>query len=154
MFVYLVKLINMIDYKELRIGNWIRQSKRSVGVNSNEFDCQVNEINAKGLNVGYGGVYLEWQFCEGIPLSEGILGKCGMVSVSGKIDENYKFNLIDLCCIIEKSDKTIELFYNPFDSELTKKVPTVAFFCPTIKYLHQLQNLYFVLTGEELECNL
>jgi hypothetical protein len=140
----------MIDYKELRIENWIRQSKRSGGVTANEFDCQVHEINAKGLNVGYGGVYLEWEFCEGIPLSKEILGSYGMESVVGKIDENYKFKLIDFCRIIKKSDDTIELFYNPFDNTLIKIAPSVTFFCPKIKYVHQLQNLYYSLTNEEL----
>jgi hypothetical protein len=124
----------MIDYKELRIGNWIRQSKRSVGVDSNEFDCQVNEINAKGLNVGHGGVYLEWQFCEGIPFSEEVLVKCGFES--NPYQDRYENKAIHIEC--NKLRGETELWIDRM---------------PHVKYLHQLQNLVFALTGEELIYN-
>ena len=127
----------MIDYKELRIENWIRQSKRSGGVDSNEFDCQVHEVNAKGLNVGYGGVYLEWQFCEGIPLSEEILGKCGFVLDKGVgvWFETKQYN----------KDKTSVAIWDSHAMNYKWSMADNKHI--SITYLHQLQNLYYSLTN-------
>jgi hypothetical protein len=124
----------MIDYKELRIGNWIRQSKRSVGVDSNEFDCQVNEINAKGLNVGYGGVYLEWQFCEGIHITPEILEKCGFEHIGSE----WRFKADFTECFEVKDGK---IFYTGGEG---------VCYGVGCQYLHELQNLVYSITKKEL----
>ncbi len=69
---------------------------------------------------------------EPIPLTEEILLKCGFEKVAGFYSS--KDEILELTCdfIVWKPN--------------TKKLE--------IKYLHQLQNLYFALTGEELEINL
>lgn len=124
----------MIDYKELRIGNWIRQSKRSGGVTANEFDCQVHEVNHKGLNIGFGGVYLEWQFCEGIPLSEEVLVKCGFERIGSewifKADFNEYFEM-----------KDSKIFYTGGEG---------VCYGAGCQYLHELQNLIYSITKKEL----
>ena len=96
-----------------------------------------------------------------IPLTEEMLLKCGFVKVKNKDKEDLreyvgrtvqkaKYAIFDTDIFITKVDKrgllwrNIEcdfmvLFYH-------KSIP--------IKYLHQLQNLYFALTGQELEINL
>ena len=98
---------------------------------------------------------------EFIPLTEEILLKCGFVKVKNKDKEGLReyightaqkarYAIFGTDIFITKVDKrgllwrSIEcdfmvLFYH-------KSIP--------IKYLHQLQNLYFTLTGQELEINL
>ena len=72
-----------------------------------------------------------------IPLTEEILLKCGFIIDSINNFEKYPFT-------IQKSNHYVTdfLFYKNGDSGVV------------IKYLHQLQNLYFALTGKELEINL
>ena len=76
---------------------------------------------------------------EAIELTEEILLKCGFV----KIENNWK--VLDI------------VFASLGWERLAGMVLTLeheSVYLPHIKYLHQLQNLYFALTGEELEINL
>jgi cyanophycinase len=70
--------------------------------------------------------------------------------LKGEVKITSGLGLIDLCDKIIKDDGTIQLFYNPFDKQLIQRNPNIALYCPTIKTLHQLQNLYYTLTGKEL----
>lgn len=47
---------------------------------------------------------------------------------------------------------SLKYFYIAFSGTewVVKQVLSVPFACATIKYVHQLQNIYFALTGEEL----
>ena len=67
-----------------------------------------------------------------IPLTEDILLKCGFKKEPIDV---YSLNGIDLCV----SDNSVEFFAGRIETN--------------IYYLHQLQNLYFALTGEELNIN-
>jgi len=79
----------------------------------------------------YLGVY------EPIPLTPEILGKCGFsFFCNGYYANKGSFEL----CIIEN-----EFIYFSIEQQITGK---------KIEYVHQLQNLYFALTGTELEINL
>jgi hypothetical protein len=68
-----------------------------------------------------------------IPLTEEILLKCGF-------QKKYKS--------YEKNDFTF------IDGGYDKFAYKLAILAKTPKFLHQLQNLYFALTGEELQINL
>lgn len=61
-----------------------------------------------------------------IPLTPEILEKCGLLE-GGKFAPNEYFSLQDGCLYLEQE-----------------------YTCVDIKYLHQLQNVFFALTGEEL----
>ena len=122
----------------------------------------IGEVSYNSIICGYTGYSnLDKGYVEPIPLTEEILLKCGFVKVKNKDKEDLReyightsqkarYAIFDTDIFITKVDKrgllwrNIEcdfmvLFYH-------KSIP--------IKYLHQLQNLYFVLTGQELEINL
>ena len=83
-------------------------------------------------------------WCEPIPLSDEILQKCCFEQIvykrKGCLEDVYKYVEDGKPCI----------FVN-----LNEGVLSVDFYKGLkIKYLHQLQNLYFALTHEELTVNL
>lgn len=119
----------MIQATELRIGNWVLgivgQPERVVKLQA-------------------GAVY---QWNNPIELTEEILLKCGFETYD---DKTYKLDL-------EEGNRWTWLEY---DKEY---YPFVRLYCDDSFYmidnakastLHQLQNLYYALTGEELEVNL
>ena len=82
------------------------------------------------------------KYIEPIPLTEEILLKCGF-------EKGYIMYFIRICetrCYLRPSYRG-GYYYGicPY-IELRD--------CKTIQYLHQLQNLYFALTGKELEIKL
>lgn len=96
-----------------------------------------------------------------IPLTEEILLKCGFEKVKNKDKEDLreyightaqkaKYAIFDTDIFITKVDKR-GLLWRSVDCDFMvlfyhKSIP--------IKYLHQLQNLYFALTGQELTITL
>lgn len=85
---------------------------------------------------------------EPIPLTEEWLIKFGAKKVKG-IGDKYWYSII-LFDEVENWNKPF-IYYSPdndyaelLDSEHEERITV-------IKYVHQLQNLYFALTGEELE---
>jgi len=117
----------MIKSNELRIGNWVE---------CEDMRYQVIDIYsvADKVCISY-GVTVPLDYIEGMPLSPKILDKCGFKETPRGIEiEGW---LPYLVC--RKSENTGAVWYQVFN---------VAD-C-TIKYVHQLQNLYFALTGEEL----
>ena len=134
---------------ELRIGNLIQKNGKIHYTNI----FTLRDI--KNLSIDDTDIF------EPIPLTEEILLKCGFEKVKNKDKEDLReyightaqkarYAIFGTDIFITKVDKrgllwrNIEcdfmvLFYH-------KSIP--------IKYLHQLQNLYFALTGQELEINL
>jgi len=112
--------------RELRIGNWVKSGKGFYKV-----EC----ITSKGLEYAIADNIL-WSgdgvVFEPIPLTEEILLKCWFEPM-----QNYTFILF-----IERNDNIVW----QSDVEICNY--------KHVKYLHQLQNLYFALTNEELEINL
>jgi len=68
-----------------------------------------------------------------IPLTEEILLKCG-----------YEINFIDFKHFYKLHNLYLDSNFQPIDTFITYE----------IKYLHQLQNLYFALTNQELNIEL
>ena len=131
---------------ELRIGNlvfndYLKVNKYIVGIfdneiwlsNTDELD-QNQRSNVESIN--------------GIPLTEQILLKCGF--------ESYKTYLLrkkindDFYLIFSPKDTRplycILRMYND-DMDMLQECNNIV----DCNYLHQLQNIYFALTGEELE---
>jgi hypothetical protein len=116
-----------MDVKELRIGNWInhRHSKLSF---------IVSEINAFNQNTVNG---IELSDCEPIPLTKDWLLKFGffIAETNGTLEAT----LINFRYTVQTAND-----YNGF------------FFCDgeivliNFEYVHQLQNLFFSLSGKEL----
>lgn len=120
---------------ELRIGNWVLNA-------SSKTPVQVDSICNKGISLfadccvtgGELEVIYSFNDLEPIPLTEEILEKCGFEKDEPK--GWYRKGFMDL------------FDGNPFHYASGNNL------CPDILYLHQLQNLYFALTGEELNINL
>lgn len=118
---------------ELRIGNLFQDKK---GTRLTSFGCTPDDDTDK-FNVWYGnelGFYLPEKEIEGIPLTEERLIKFGFEKVEFDGITTYGNKIF----YIEKEYKGN--FYIVLQG---KKI--------ALTYVHQLQNLYFVLTGEELE---
>lgn len=109
----------MINPNELRIGNWVNDSKG--------FLYQIKKSNFENT---------DFSITTPIPLTPEILEKCGFAK------DRTGFSLLDkmsLSFSVDKSgryiacweDKSLHLPYE-------------------LNYLHQLQNLYWCLCGEEL----
>lgn len=121
----------MIQANELRIGNYIVFNEddaisKVIGIHTDidGVDVQLNDEET----------YIELRQFSGIELTEEILLKCGFKKKS------YLYNLKNY-----HIDLTNGFFFIGNDHASSGNVD--AF----IKHLHQLQNLYFALTGKELE---
>lgn len=117
----------MIKANELRIGNFIKNFK-------NEIHC-VKEIRVDYWSNKPGSFQtFSFEKSNGIPLTPEVLEKCGF-------DENGKLNHFKIG--YDNDDFVKAQMSVQFQDTMIK-----------VKYLHQLQNLYFALTGNELEINL
>lgn len=132
----------MIAVNEIRIGNWL-QDRHEVTEESG-FYVQVESIMYKGINYSYRDEEDEYLFehLHPIPLTPEILEKCGFV-----YDNSHKINIGNGVTLEFDSD----VFFKQINSE---GVPSFVVMPIEIKYLHQLQNLIFALTGKELKVKL
>ena len=121
----------MINAQDLKIGNYVVLSEDGT-------IFKVEEISKKGLVVQNENetVWIETEAFEPIPLTEEILLKCGF-------EKDGLDNYVSRYVCIYDNIRSINIGINGCDIDLE---------CPL--YLHQLQNLYFVLIGEELQINL
>jgi hypothetical protein len=138
----------MIKVNELRIGNLIFEK----GVNDND----ASEIIVIDIIMLW-QVHDKPEYFEPIPLTPELLEACGFVSfktnpeltLTISSDESDSLNLTcfdkkanELSIYIEKTGRD-----DDWNSQYTSTFTPVFF-------LHQLQNLYFALTGEELTVNI
>ena len=139
----------MIDVRDLRIGNWVKQCF------CNQI-FRVEEIYRNGYIEGEKGEgQCKFDRIEPIPLTPEILEKCGFKYIEGQrvyrlsIDEsdgveiNYsiKKGKIDF-----EEDSTIWFIScDPYEGHEFEWVP---------RSLHELQNAYYFITHEELEVKL
>ncbi len=114
----------MIKANELRLGNWVLNKGRYLLVQSIDDTC---------INVGFDSGY--HKEIEPIPLTPDILEKVGFI-----MDRNG-FALPDKMSLSFSVTKDGEYLLCWLDKSLGV----------IVRNLHQLQNLYFALTGTELE---
>lgn len=137
----------MIKAHELRLGNCLLLSK----------DGKYNEIIVNEIKEGYltchFGEYCIVHYAP-IPLTPEILEKCGFVKeelfdkFEGREYIFYKRSLLI------NGDQQYLLYSNDSDNIMEICVNGSYAAAPKIKYIHQLQNLYFELKGEELDIKL
>ena len=141
----------MIDTNELRIGNFVSTNGKPMNT-SNKGIYKVLAIDSrdsfeelKGCvtitcdDPRYKDVGAWCQYLEPIPLTPELLEKCGFEYDNGKECWEMDGECIDIN--IHPKEIGIEVDY--WENSLIK-----------CKYLHQLQNMYYAITGEELEVKL
>ena len=124
----------MIDAKELRIKN--KDLKNGV------FVCDVLSLRRNEIEISFEKeIYaLEYKNVHPIALTEEILLRCGAGNLINSATGRTSFDIGSLMFENEEGGFCV------FGSEWTIGKP--------FYYLHQLQNLYFALTGEELNIQL
>jgi hypothetical protein len=130
----------MIQANELRVGNLIKSPYGFSKIDEVGLKDGNGYVKLKNKNMGY---YLD--VCSPIQLTDEILLKCGFK----KGDEYY----------LSPSDYSTEGFvemmcFDLKECEFIIDRSVYSGFSVSIKHLHQLQNLYFALTGEELQITL
>lgn len=115
---------------ELKLNNWIIY-------NDDFIQFQVKRIDDGGVGVSNKNedTWIELDQFSGIPLTDEILYKCG----ADYVDE---YTCIMGIWTFRRSGNQLMFYYD----HVVPKSRQI-----TLSYLHQLQNLYYVLTGEELE---
>ena len=148
----------MIEQKELRIGNYVQFYRKIEDQDLSQASiCSIFETD--------GDYYVKFEdgFCvntergiKPISLSEELILKCGFtIHDNTQSDKEYikkyssgrtvlNYNLvITKSCYKDSGEYRIVVVGRVSDCEICN-----------IKYLHQLQNIYFALTGKELMVNL
>lgn len=135
----------MIDYKSLRIGNWVKSGKHVLMVES-----IIDYQNKKVIGASGKTASLEVDFSqyEPIPLTPEILLAC----------PEFKGG----CFELNTPDRTLSFVTSPDGNYYPMLIQSPEFSngeenvfgLAAIKHLHQLQNLFFALTGKELEIDL
>ena len=121
---------------ELRIGNFI--SRNDLGDDSERIEIII-ELGKMALTTGPINVMCEYDEIKPIPLTEEWLVKFGWGK--GEFDSEYIDNV---------SLKQEVLVYNVNAKMLCIETNRDIMEISHILYVHQLQNLFFALTGEEL----
>ncbi len=128
----------MIQAHELRIGNYVedRFDVKNIQIRPLDIDDFTAIANYQRSNHPF--PYMP------VSLTPDILLKCGAVK---DIVSGWNFELMDGSCRMLEIEKwsTIEKYSFSFVG---------SDFISNCKYVHQLQNLYFVLTGEDLKIQL
>ena len=136
-----------MESQELRIGNLV-----TLGSHNEDFQ-KVEGLteNMVKLPDSTNNLWVHKSMIYGVPLTPEILEMCGFENW-GKFYEHsdtivyVMHNIIDGSSNFEIQIDGVNKFYPCIDNE--------AYCWSEFKYLHQLQNLYFALTGYELEINL
>jgi hypothetical protein len=115
---------------ELRIGNIVL---RKEFLHSNLENCRFDKIVVTHNDINACHIYN--RHFEPIPLTEEWLLKFGFEWKQIKDVSSYTFSKLE---IYQYSSNNNKIFFEYSDGEVE------------LKYVHQLQNLYFALTGEEL----
>jgi hypothetical protein len=132
-----------MDAKELRLTNWVTgRNDPPMKVVSINISGDI-ELRFAGVDADYGDWHYDVEDLQPILLTRAILEKSGFIKgdtlqPSGQIPYAHKDN--GSFIIISCEDGTFWLDGYVYDVN--------------VEFVHQLQNLYFALIGEELEINL
>jgi len=133
----------MIDPKELKLGNIVLNPRGDEG--------EVISIDREHTWIMVGGKWGDgerWlhESLEGLDLTPEILEKCGFIDPAGN-GWGLRLYLDESREIVQYLQDGGLIRYQTRSSGWTTQLPH-------IKYLHQLQNFFYCLTGQELEVKL
>lgn len=124
---------------ELRLGNYVNyrnQIVKTTGLHFNMFECG-NPDDENWMCTG------KVEDVHPIELTEELLGKIGFEG------EMYEF-----CLLADDANITVNLIENRVDISFFGNCEAELLIKYNVKYLHQLQNVYYCLTNQELEIKL
>ena len=128
----------MIDKRELRIGNYVKPNNAGM--------FKVLQIDGWRLRIGLDGArqgkWLPERLIKPIPLAPEILERCGFKHHKRHhiLDGDVEFYSKGEFHVLKRDGFLIHAEFSEYIYEIGQP----------IKYLHQLQNLYYCLTAEEL----
>ena len=125
----------MNNANELRIGNYL-STKEAIGITT-VFHIDTDD---DGWRINY----LSGKFYDPVSLTPEILEKAGFVGVKPHDKDIYHYNGLTVVLTAKKGNLTMWYIEGQEPAELNRNTD----------YLHQLQNLYFALTGGELPITL
>jgi len=128
-----------MESKELRLGNLVYYGE-SIRL------ITMIQDNPSRKAVGVDNMITYIEVLKPIPLSGELLVKCGFKLGTGSESEQY--------CLKIDSYLEIRIYHDDFSWEFADARESITPNCKWFKYLHQLQNLYFALTNQELQINL
>lgn len=128
----------MIDSKELRIGNWVYKQWNKMLKQSDSERSQPHQIDKVILQHS--------KMFDPIPINENMLLKCGFEKHAPN-----GMSMHDISVLLRNENGHIEVYQSIFNEEY---IVTTTISFPHVRHLHQLQNLYFSLKGEELNIEL
>lgn len=132
----------MIRAQDLRIGNWIM-----VAGTGELHAVQVNIDNLRQLVVAP-------EYACGVHLSPEILEKCGFVPEGELVGSEWFYKLISISTNSHPNTVTYELNLFTVEKPNIFGINLEEQYFGHCNYVHQLQNIIFCLTGEELDINL
>lgn len=135
----------MIKANEIRVGNWLNDPRPLTEFNKKYTNNPDNGyFKAKARDIQFAEIF------EPIPLTEEILLKCGFRKRYIRFGYWYFIDILKTETYLRPyiGDRYI------FGLNIDQNCDCEFFDARPISYLHQLQNLYFALTGQELEINL
>ena len=124
-----------LNHKEFRIGNLVEYDGRVFEIDS------VSEVLPTLNTIEFGIGVVDWNNLKPIPLNEDWLVKFGFENVDDEID--YSEFVLNYVTIEGNGSDKQEPFHFVRGVDYRERKTE-------IKYVHQLQNLYFALTGIEL----
>jgi len=128
----------MINANELRVGNWVKLNDQEDG------KLVKFKYFSENLRVAFFYKEVMGEFTAniaGIELSPEILEKCGLKNGNSELDRNVFYS----------TNKHLAQFSVNISGSFGIYVGVfIALRSVHLEYLHQLQNLYFALTNEEL----
>jgi hypothetical protein len=136
-----------VSVKELRIGNYLNHSNRVLS--------KVVEITENDFRVEneFGSLKSTWADLFPIPLTEDILLRLGLIKKNITEDMPEAFKQPDI-------DEYGNIWYNWVEGLFNLQIQTngeiwfeLYSHYKHVKYVHELQNLYHALTGQELTLN-
>lgn len=142
----------MVNANELRIGNWITEEilgrVEIATVAPNQVIVLVNHMDVDRKE-SKKNITLALSEIKGIPLTAELLEKAGFILTDDGISPYHKLVLNRTEAISIEDDFSFGL-----NAENENSKMGFASHPDLVKYVHQLQNLYFALTGTELTINL
>jgi hypothetical protein len=151
-----------ITAQELRIGNWVWLTPAGRFEKGTKHLAKVENVGADGINVRMAyydtGEFLEWESdIEPVLITLEILEKAGFneIILTRTADGN-KIIYETITGIKTVGSRQYKLYHLMIGDTwaLVNVSITDGYEVACVRYLHQLQNLYFALTGEELPITL